>query len=270
MGATISVQTSFARAGDLSIAYEAGGAGDPALVFIHGIFADRSYFEFQQAHFTERRSVVALDLRGHGQSSASPEVTVEDFAADVIAVADEAGLASVVLCGHSMGGAVALQVASTRPDLVRGIAMLDGAVLFPEPLRQAALANLIPALATERWMDALRGYFNDRILDPQDPNELTARVMAGLGRARPEFARTFFSSVFASDYADELKNATCPLLYIHAKAPSDLQRLRVLRPDAMVGQVVGSGHYLMLSVPDQVNTMLDHFVELVIETGVGR
>ncbi|HXJ48278.1 MAG TPA: alpha/beta hydrolase [Candidatus Acidoferrum sp.] len=263
MGTAVRVQTSFARVGGLSIAYESGGAGTPPLLFIHGIFADRSYFARQQTHFSGRRNVVALDLRGHGESSACAGVTVEDFAADVIAVADEAGLASVILCGHSMGGAVALKVAAARPELVRGIAMLDGAVLFPEPVRQAGLTTIVPALASERWMDALRGYFSNRILDPQDPPELTARVMADMSRARPEFARTFFSSLFASDYAGELKNAKCPLLYIHAKAPSDLQRLRELRPDALVGQVVGSGHYLMLTVTDQVNAMLDRFLEAV-------
>lgn len=268
MGTAARVQASFARVGDLSIAYEAGGTGDPALLFIHGIFGDRSYFARQQMHFMERRTVVALDLRGHGESSACPEVTVEDFAADVTAVADEAGLASVVLCGHSMGAAVALKVASARPELVRGVVMLDGAVLFPEPVRQAGLAHLLPGLATEHWMDALHGYFRSRILDPQDPPELTARVVADLGRARREFARTFFASIFASDYAEELKNAQCPLLYIHAKAPTDLQRLLQLRPDAKVGQVVGSGHYAMLSVPDQVNAMLERFLELV-EAGGG-
>jgi pimeloyl-ACP methyl ester carboxylesterase len=266
MRTAVRVQSGFALAGGRSIAYEAVGAGDPALLFIHGIFEERSYFARQQTHFSGRRNVVVLDLRGHGQSSASPEVTVEDFAADVIAVADEAGLESVILCGHSMGGAVALKVASARPELVRGITMLDGAVLFPESVRHAGLANLVPALATERWMDALRDYFSNRILDPQDPHELTARVMADLGQARPEFARSFFTSLFGSDYANELKNAHCPLLYIHAKAPSDLQRLRELRPDALVGQVVGSGHYLMLSVPDQVNAMLDRFLE-VVEAG---
>jgi hypothetical protein len=36
-----------------------------------------------------------------------------------------------------------------------------------------------------------------------------------------------------------------------------------LRPDALVGQVVASGHYLMLSVPDQVNAILDRFMDLV-------
>jgi pimeloyl-ACP methyl ester carboxylesterase len=87
-----------------------------------------------------------------------------------------------------------------------------------------------------------------------------------VGRTRPEFARTLFTSLFASDYADDLKDAPCPLLYVHAKAPTDLQRLLELRPDAMVGQVVGSGHYLMLSVPAQVNAMLDRFLDVVDAT----
>jgi len=44
--------------------------------------------------------------------------------------------------------------------------------------------------------------------------------------------------------------------------------LQELRPDAMVGQVVGSGHYLMLPAPDQVNAMLDRFLDSV-ETSPG-
>jgi len=87
--------------------------------------------------------------------------------------------------------------------------------------------------------------------------------MAAAEQTHPEFMRSFFASLFASDYADDLQSARCPLLYIHAKAPTDLRRLQELRPDALVGQVVGSGHYLMLSVPDQVNAMLDSFVRVI-------
>lgn len=252
-----------ARAGNLEIAYEATGAAQPALVFIHGVCADRSYFRPQLSHFSDRRRVVGLDVRGHGRSSAPVEVTIDDFVADVIAVADEAGLESAVLCGHSMAGVVGLKVALARPELVRGVAMVDGAVLFPAPVRQAGLTGLVPALAGEHWFEALSGYFSSRIFDPQDPEELIQRVLADARRNRPDFMRTFFASLLSSDYADEMKSARCPLLYIHAKAPSDLQRLRELRPDAMVGQVVGSGHYAMLTVPGQVNSMLDRFLEVV-------
>jgi len=253
-----------ARIGDLGIAYESVGTGRPGILFIHGVFEDRSYFAHQQSHFSRRRQVVTLDLRGHGESSVTPAVTIDDFAADVIAVADHAGLESVVLCGHSMGGAVALRVASARPDLVRGVAMLDAVVLFPEPVRQAGLAHLVPALATEDWMAALNGFFSAQILAPGDPAELAARVTADVSRAHPEFARTFFASLFASDYAEELKNAPCPLLYVHGKTPADLGRLAELRPDALLGRVVGGGHYVMLTVPDQVNAMLDRFLEVAV------
>jgi pimeloyl-ACP methyl ester carboxylesterase len=262
VGVKIGVDRAPASAGGAGIVYESAGSGAPALVFIHGAFEDRTYFAPQVAHFARGRQVVALDLRGHGESSVPAQVTVEDFAADVIAVADSAGLKGAILCGHSMAGAVALKVAAARPELVRGIVMLDGTVLFPETVRQAGHAALVPALGTDHWLDALRGYFR-RTLDPQDPPELTARVMADLGETRPEFARAFFASLFASDYADDLKNAQCPLLYVHAKAPADLQRLVELRPDAMIGQVVGSGHYLMLTVPDQVNAMLDRFLDVI-------
>lgn len=257
------VVSSRARIGDLEIAYESNGTGDPALVFVHGVAADRSYFAPQLAHFSGRRRVVALDLRGHGESSTPGEVTIDDFAADVIAVADAAGLESAVLCGHSMAGVVGLKVALARPGLVRGVAMVEGTVLFPDEVRQAGLTGLVPALSGEHWFEALNGYFSSRILDPHDPEELRQRVMADVRRIRPDFARTFFDSLLSSDYANELVSANCPLLYIHAKTPTNLQRLRELRPDAMVGQVVGSGHYPMLTVPDQVNAMLDRFLEIV-------
>lgn len=257
------VQEMRASVGGWQIAYESAGTGAPALMFIHGAFQDRSYFTPQLVHFSGRRRVITLDLRGHGESGVPTEVAVEDFAADVLAVAEDAGLEGAILCGHSMAGVIALKVAEARPQLVLGVAMLDSTVLFPEPVRRQALESLVPALATDGWLDALRGYFSGRILDPRDPPALTARVIADLGRARPEFARTLFASLFAADYADDLKDAPCPLLYIHAKAPTDLQRLRELRPDAMVGQVVGSGHYPMLSVPEQVNAMLDRFLELI-------
>lgn len=252
-----------AQVGALRIVYESAGTGDPALVFIHGGFADRSYFALQVAHFAGRRRVVALDLRGHGESGIPGEVTIDDFAADVLAVADAAGIESVILCGHSMAGIVGLKVALARPELVRGVAMVEGTVLFPEHVRQAGLTQLVPALAGECWFEPLSGYFHGRIIAPQDPEELVQRVLADARRTSPEFARTLFASLFSSDYAVELEKVRCPLLYIHAKTPTDLRRLRELRPDALIEQMVDSGHYPMLTAPDQVNAMLDRFLEVL-------
>jgi pimeloyl-ACP methyl ester carboxylesterase len=263
------VEKAVASVGDLRIAYESAGTGAPAVMLIHGGFGNRTYFAHQLPHLARRRRVIALDLRGHGESDAPTTVSVEDFAADVIAVAEAAGVESAVLCGHSMAGSVALMIAAARPELVRGLVMLDGVILLPEARRRHVVETFLPALETEQWLDALRGYFAGT-LDPHDPPELAARIRTDLGRTRPEIARTFFSSLFGAGFADRqrrqadtLRDLHCPLLYVHAKVPTDLQRLRELRPDAMIELVVGSGHYLMLSVPDQVNVLLDRFLEMV-------
>jgi pimeloyl-ACP methyl ester carboxylesterase len=52
-------------------------------------------------------------------------------------------------------------------------------------------------------------------------------------------------------------------MYVHATVPVDLARLQQIRPDAIIGTVIGSGHFVMLAVPDQINAMLDRFLAIV-------
>jgi pimeloyl-ACP methyl ester carboxylesterase len=45
--------------------------------------------------------------------------------------------------------------------------------------------------------------------------------------------------------------------------PMDLDRLRALRPDAIVETIPNAGHYLMLTAPDEINSVLDRFLDSV-------
>lgn len=252
-----------ARAANLEIAYDVGGTGQPALIFVHGLAADRTYFGPQLAYFAGRRRLVALDLRGHGGSSSTDKATIDDFVADVVAAADAAGVTRAVICGHSMAGVIGLKAALARPELVCGIAMIEGTVLLPEDLLARARTYLVPALAGGQAREALRNYFQTAILSPLDPPELVERVLADAERISPALAHAVFASLMASDHASELQLARCPVLYVHAKVPIDLQRLQALRPDTLIGHVNGSGHYPMLTAQDQVNSWLDRFLEVV-------
>ena len=78
--------------------------------------------------------MLALDVRGHGESDNPRQpFGVRAAADDVIAVCDAARVVGAIHVGHSW--AVPLQVAPTRPDLVAGIVLLDGAVLLTEKER---------------------------------------------------------------------------------------------------------------------------------------
>jgi pimeloyl-ACP methyl ester carboxylesterase len=245
------------------IAFDDVGAGEPTVVLIHGGFANRGHYAAQVEHLARRHRVLALDLPGHGES-AVPEAGfgVRDFAEDVVALCEEAGAGPAVLCGHSVGGTIALHVAVRHPALVKGVVLLDGVILFPEPARARALTTLVPALEGPRWLDALRQYFGPRF-GPYDSPALKARVFDEMARMPRHVPAAFMRDLMSSDYAAEVSAATCPLLYVHATAPADLERLRRLQPDALIGCVVGSGHWVALQVPDQVNAMLDRFLQII-------
>jgi pimeloyl-ACP methyl ester carboxylesterase len=91
----------------VKLAYDTAGRGDPAIILVHGWAGDRSYFAPQFEHFASRHAVVALDLRGHGDSDRpEPGSGVYEFDAlcdDVLAVAAAAGCDRPVVVGHSMG-----------------------------------------------------------------------------------------------------------------------------------------------------------------------
>ncbi len=245
----------------LRIAYEDVGQGSPAVVLIHGAFGNRTHYAAQVTHLARRHRVVALDLRGHGESDV-PQYGfgLHDYAHDVVAVCEAAGLDRYVLCGHSMP--VALIAASLTPDRTAGVALLDGTVLFPQSLRSQVLANLLPVLEGDGWIEAMQGFLVGRGIGPYDSAALKARVMAEIAAAPPRIAAPLMRDVMSGDFS-QLLSGSFPLLYVHAGVPADLTRLRELRPDVLLGSVVGSGHWMMLEVPDQVNAMLDRFLQIL-------
>ena len=75
---------------------------------------------------------MAVDLPGHGESDPMPHVSVEEYGGVVADVLDALGLGSVIAVGHSLGGAIALALASQRSGRVRGLVLLASCVKLPE------------------------------------------------------------------------------------------------------------------------------------------
>lgn len=108
-------------------------AGTPVL-FIHGFGGDLNNWLFNLDALAESHPVVALDLPGHGQSDAKlPGVSIASLAGFVGRFLDTIGLAGPVhVVGHSMGGAIALQLALDAPQRVARLALVSPAGLGAE------------------------------------------------------------------------------------------------------------------------------------------
>ena len=100
------------------------GEGVP-LVFVHGWTANRHRWDHQTAHFSERRRVVRLDLRGHGESTGAGVRRIDDLAADVLALLDHLKIERFVIVGHSMGGMIAQTVALSHPERVERMVLVN-------------------------------------------------------------------------------------------------------------------------------------------------
>lgn len=104
-----------------------GPPGPARVLAIHGVTEHGQTWEHLAGYLPEI-SIVAPDLLGHGRSSWAAPWTID---ANVAALAELVGTQRgqpVVVVGHSFGGAVALQLAATRPDLVAALVLLDPAV----------------------------------------------------------------------------------------------------------------------------------------------
>src|SRR5271170_4112969 len=147
---------------------EAHGAGPPVLL-IHGWCCDHTYLAPQFEHFAKKgRRVVALDLRGHGASGKPVErYTMQGFADDVAFVCDHLGLAEAIVIGHSMGGIVALDLASRYPALLSALIMLDAAIVLPEAARALA-PKLVAELGGPDYQRVIRDFVAKTLFIPTD------------------------------------------------------------------------------------------------------
>ena len=100
----------------------------PAVLLLHGLSSNATFWNRTAALLPGRR-LVALDQRAHGRSDApSDGYQPEVLAADAAALVERLALGRVVVAGHSWGASIALQLAADRPDLVAGLAIVDGPV----------------------------------------------------------------------------------------------------------------------------------------------
>ncbi|HWE60499.1 MAG TPA: acetoin dehydrogenase dihydrolipoyllysine-residue acetyltransferase subunit [Chloroflexota bacterium] len=108
----------------------------PPLVFLHGLGGSQSTWQMVLPALAAHRRVCALDLPGHGQSDkpapATADYTLAGLADAVVQALRTLHLSPAVLVGHSLGGAVAMQIVLAHPGVAHGLVLVDSAGLGDE------------------------------------------------------------------------------------------------------------------------------------------
>jgi pimeloyl-ACP methyl ester carboxylesterase len=106
---------------------EWGEPGSPQILLLHGGNQSAHSWDLVSLHLSDRYHVFALDQRGHGDSewTRDQDYSIEAKADDALAFIQDQGIEAPLIMGHSMGGRVTMNVTLARPDLPRGIVLVD-------------------------------------------------------------------------------------------------------------------------------------------------
>lgn len=234
-----------AKIGAVEIGYEEVGSG-PAVVLLHGFPFNRSLWRDQIELLKPRFRVVALDLRGHGETSVtSGPATMAEMAQDVIGLMDALEISSAAVCGLSMGGYVALALYRLVPSRVQALVLADtravadteaGKEVREDQAQKALLEGMAPIA------DSMLPKLVAPVTVAKHP-EVVARVREMILKTNPEGAAAAQRGMARRvDQTDFLSQITAPTLIV-------VGRHDVLTPvpesEAMHRRIAGS-HLLII------------------------
>ena len=250
------------------------GAGQPALVLIHGLCCDLSDWAPQVAAFAATHRMIIPTLRGHGQAlNPSPhgdgELDMATLARDVVALLRAKGITEALVGGHSMGTRVAHEVRRQAPDIVKGLILVDGS---DSALGNAAraLGQFEEATAGDRVKPWLKGMFEIMFYG----NRFDALKNACVERALmmpDDDVRSLYRGIinWDGDSADEvMRDVNVPTLVLQTTTRGEDGIRRDLKPgeeghypgvvksriaDAEVKALAGHGHFTSLEAPEWTN-----------------
>jgi pimeloyl-ACP methyl ester carboxylesterase len=131
-----------------ALAVEHVAAGTSPVLTVPGISSQRKLWNWLRAERPDL-SLIAPDLRGRGDSvGVTGPSSVARHAADLVAVLDHLGLDRVPVCGMSMGGFVAVELATAYPDRVTSLVLVDGG--FPMATPPGLTPEAVPAIFRDR------------------------------------------------------------------------------------------------------------------------
>lgn len=244
-----------------TLGYRSAGSGPP-VALIHGVGMQSAAWGPQINHLAQTHRVIALDMPGHGGSTALPYgATLEDFVAWAANAITALGLGRVSLAGHSMGALVVGGLAATRPDLVARVALINGVYHRSAEARAAVEARASQIKDGQIDLETpLNRWFGDT------PTEIAARdqVASWLRAVDPAGYAVAYGAFARGDatYADRIKDITCPLLALTGdgdgnSTPAMAQAMAHAAPQGRCVVIKGHRHMVNLTAPEAVNAALD-------------
>ena len=255
---------------DVTLHYEVDGSGPP-LLLLAGMMGDSAGWAALLPHLTPHFTVVRPDNRSTGRTRPwNAEASLQIYARDAAALMAELGFDRYDVCGHSMGGLIAMELCGLRPDAVRRICILASAPVRV-PRTMAVFDSLLAVRSAPEgetlWLRALYPWlFAPAFFAAPGAVEQALTLALGYPHAQGRDAMAHQIEVLRS-YRPTIRAAdvTCPVLTVFAGddllIPEEAGRAAfAAMPDVTQTTLPDAGHSLHWDKPAEVADLLTDFL----------
>jgi esterase len=273
MTAQTPYQDRFITVNGLQLHYLDWGAdGKQPFIMLHGIGRIAHSFDHIAPKFNQNYHVIAIDMRGHGDSAWSPEgaYLVEDYAKDLAAFIAQLNLRNVVLLGNSTGGRVVQVYAGTHPERVAKLIVED---VGPERTNEIASGFARRVQQEENGWASEDELVASLMRAGSTVSEDLQRNYAHFGSKRRADGRIVWKrdpnlvkGFIPTELWTQVLNIRCPTIYILGGAssivpPDTQQKLRENLPAVQIVTMPKLGHYPHQEAPREYIRIVQAFLD---------
>lgn len=246
----------------------------PAVLLVHGLGGDRAVWADEIVRLSQRYTVVAVDLPGHGMTGAPTQVSLATTAQQLAKLIRDEKLAPATIIGHSMGGTLAAWTAVADPGAVRGVLIVDSQVA-PWPMPDSDRQRLRNDLQREPTT-TMRSFFGPMTSSVRQLDKIVASAV----RVAPTTLAGYIEQSTSHDLDERVKDIRVP---VHLLA-SSLLVPNEGDPTAVKLAIQTAGfshiprftyevfprakHWLFWDDPDKYRAAVDRFLESVTRPNV--
>lgn len=249
----------------------------PTILCLHGRYGRaETWYDFIN-HYGKQYRIIAPDQRGHGLSSKPiTEYTTKEMAEDIIKLLNLLKIDSVILVGHSMGGAIAGYLAAVYPMYIKAVAILDKSAAGPESNKLSLDKNQLSDPLTKDWhlpfptlneaMNFIKQATNSNLEYQYFMNSLVETVQG--------YQMMFSSKAMAINIAHYegwfqlLPNIKCLVLLIRANSheavpDEDFLKMQSLIPNCLAYEISHPDHNVHLGNKEEFYKYFDKFLHSI-------
>lgn len=235
--------------------FEESGSGDVPIIFLHYFGGSSRTWKPVVDLLKDRFRCIAIDLPGFGSSSPLPSpASVERVAGKVNALLEKLRLKKYVLVGHSMGGKIAMQIATASPPTVRQLILVAPSPPTPEPMSEQETKELLAAFGNAQAFEKIA---KGLVAEPLVETALKKIVDDNLRIQQPAWA-DWIEAGSKEDISTTVKKIHAPVLVISGEKDPNFSTQFLQKevgghlPGARFVEIKNAGHLLPVEAPEML------------------